>query len=368
MALNITYILGAGASHGALPTVKEMDAAIAAQLTWLKGLKAHGKIVLDDAYSSDLNAFAARAKEYGTFDTYARSLFLLEEKEELKLLKVHLSFFFAFELFHDSPTYDHKGLVYSKNRGIDVGYYGWLATILQGGTKLPTNVRVLSWNYDIQMEYALSKHLRLERVPDLYQSDVLGIRNDLDPMGRKSTDIPFLLHLNGVAGIYESSPGRPQYLFKDVNSGISSEENLRRIADLYSYVGSQRKEFLNCFVNTFSFAWEDHTYTNATRIHANTIMNQTDILVVVGYSFPSFNRKWDLALLRQFIANGRQEKTKRIVVQSRSTSAETFKHLVRLEEDRIPVMVESDISQFYLPPEFFDESLSGELTPSAVLS
>ena len=104
MALNITYILGAGASHGALPTVKEMDAAIAAQLTWLKGLKAHGKIVLDDAYSSDLNAFAARAKEYGTFDTYARSLFLLEEKEVLKLLKVHLSFFFAFELFHDCPT------------------------------------------------------------------------------------------------------------------------------------------------------------------------------------------------------------------------------------------------------------------------
>lgn len=339
MALNITYILGAGASHGALPTVSEMDAAVAAQLTWLEDLNKAGTIDLDDEYWSHLNFFAERAKEYGTFDTYARSLFILEEKEELKLLKLHLSFFFAFELFHESPAYNHNGLVYTKTRGIDVRYYGWLATILEGSITLPSNIRVLSWNYDIQMEYALSKHLRLEKVPDLYQSNVIGIRRDLSTAGKNTKELPFLLHLNGVAGILEDAPGRLRYLFEYVNAGINKEENLQRIAQQYAYVTSQRNEFLERFVNSFSFAWEDHTFTNATRNYANTIMDETDILVIVGYSFPSFNRKWDLTLLRQFINNSRQPKTKRIVVQNRSTKEETFKHIVRLEENQIPVMV-----------------------------
>jgi thiamine pyrophosphate-dependent acetolactate synthase large subunit-like protein len=117
-------------------------------------------------------------------------------------------------------------------------------------------------------------------------------------------------------------------------------------------------------VNTFSFAWEDNSYTNALRAHANETMDETDVLVIIGYSFPSFNRNWDLTLLRQFISNKRQVKTKRVVVQSKSMKEETFKHLVRMEADGIPIMVESDLTQFYVPPEFFDKSLAGEWTPA----
>ena len=363
MALNITYILGAGASHGALPIVNEMDAAVASQLTWLERLKSEGKIVFDDSYWSHMNFFAARAKEYGTFDTYARSLYLLDEKDELKLLKLHLSFFFAFELFHDSPSYDHKGIAYQKNRGIDVRYYGWLATILEDKTSLPKDVRVLSWNYDIQVEYALSKHLRLKKVAELYQSDVLGIRSDLRAEGKRPSTSPFLLHLNGVAGILEDGPGRLRYLFDDVNNDVDPGKSLSHIANLYSYVNSQREAFLMRFVNTFSFAWEDNSYTNTLHTHAHSAMDETDILVIIGYSFPTFNRKWDLTLLRQFICNNRQVKTKRIVVQSKSMKEATFKHLVRMEADGIPVMVENDLTQFYVPPEFFDKSQAGEWTP-----
>jgi hypothetical protein len=58
------------------------------------------------------------------------------------------------------------------------------------------------------------------------------------------------------------------------------------------------------------FAWDENENTKKSRLKAIEIMNATQILVVVGYSFPTFNRKMDKELLKDY------PKFKKIILQN----------------------------------------------------
>ena len=91
---------------------------------------------------------------------------------------------------------------------------------------------------------------------------------------------PFLFHLNGVAGY------------------IHSERNFYdEIEGYFSFKTTLNRETL------LSFAWEDEAISSKKIFHeqrlpvAREIASQTQILVIIGYSFPFFNRDIDKVIM-----------------------------------------------------------------------
>ena len=71
-----------------------------------------------------------------------------------------------------------------------------------------------------------------------------------------------------------------------------------------------------------NFSWEtpedfEHLYSNYSKVkdYAIQIMRETDILVIIGYSFPLFNRNVDNELIKAAIEN---HQAKKIYIQDRN--------------------------------------------------
>jgi hypothetical protein len=347
---NITYILGAGASHQALPVVREMTAAIESQLQWLQNeIPVDLKEANPDKYSDVLREYCKKAKEYGTFDTYARSLYLLGENDELNSLKYHLSIFFAMEIYRKEKKYSGREGNYEKGREIDLRYYGWLATILKQENALPENVHILSWNYDLQVELAIARFRRMTNINGLIEDQMLSVKR------RPEDDVPFLVHLNGVAGIQKNDT-TTHLMFKNCLNEDKWTVDVQSMLKYYNtyFKDSDKDKCAGFVAEPFSFAWEENPMRSKIQAACDMILAETDILVVIGYSFPSFNRKWDLRLLHPFLRNQRD---KRIVVQTRADlRRETVESYLLLAQyhDKPDVIIENDCEQFYVPPELFE--------------
>src|SRR5690606_8893978 len=170
---NVVYWIGAGASYNALPIVDEMALAMQAQSFYLKNTKA--SIIKDlnthkvKKYTEYLEQMGIWSKAYGTIDTYARSLYLLNKPAELGTLKLHLGMFFmlsqALPLLSPRPSL-HRSKIegcnppdapsYFKRDRIDTRYMGLLAVLMDRQKVLSPNVRIVSWNYDLQIDHAVA--------------------------------------------------------------------------------------------------------------------------------------------------------------------------------------------------------------------
>jgi hypothetical protein len=216
-----------------------------------------------------LIAIAEKCIQFDTPDLYAKYLLETGDGGQYELLKKLLANYF-YERQELSFTNSGQGC-------FDFRALSFLTTIAQNG-KLPPNVGVLSWNYDSQIEKAAQKlkpaNSQVFKTikgftcwPNLQDSYDYDERHRYDPK-----DI-FLLHLNGIAGYNYS-----ERTFSEKTNAVYNFEN----------AGD----------TMLSFAWEDENDKKRTFIekrieYARRIATGTEILVVVGYSFPFFNRKVD---------------------------------------------------------------------------
>lgn len=350
----VLYWLGAGASAQALPIVKDMSAALLAHAFWLKNHHRPPK-----GYFDYMVQLSEAIKPYGTVDTYARSLFLQGRRErELNELKLHLSYFFMIE-----QLYSEKKLAepqYEREQAIDTRYMGWLALLLQERSVLRSGVNVISWNYDVQVQHALTKYLPDADIGGVYESDTWAIYPDLRPPGRPKEHLPFLVHLNGKAGLVDDR-GVHRLLIKDIG-----KQDTKTILERWFllYEGRERNEvpLQEQMKHTFCFAWEKSPVAKDAMHYAKKLMNAADVLVVIGYSFPLFNREVDYDLLHAFIqpevALGLPEGSrhpKRIVIQNPSLTGESFKRMFEMTAGGYTPDVESipDAMSFHVPAELF---------------
>jgi len=266
----ITYVLGAGASAKALPLIKRNKS------TNKLGLSEELKRFIDTNVSFILSSnvgwdsrdidnirdITDGCIKFGTPDLFAK--FLLETGDEVgyKILKNLLSSYFR----HEQEI----------KQCLDVRALAFLTTISKDES-LPPNVRLLSWNYDSQIEIAAA---RLKKVRNSGNKTIKGFScwpNLSD--GNVDSSTPFLCHLNGVAGY--------TYSKRDFHTKNDTHYDLKY---------NEAKELL------LSFAWEDNSnspkeifYEGRLEI-AKSICSDTEILVIIGYSFPFFNRKIDQEL------------------------------------------------------------------------
>jgi hypothetical protein len=273
----ITYLLGAGASANALPLIKKAfrpypDTAATPPVK--PGLPEElREFVMNYRVSSTsrmdiipaLENLTARCNEFGTPDLLAKFLLEKGDTKNYRLLKRLLSNYF---------TYKQTAGFTNRIQAFDYRALTFLSTISSNG-KLPENVKILSWNYDRQIEIAAEK---MKPVNSPIFEKIRNFQSWPNYMeghdGENFKDIPFLLHLNGVAG----------YRYTEA-AGAENDSSVHNFDD-----------DINPFI---SFAWEDdtnddkHSFNSRRPGYLKKIAEGTEILVVIGYSFPFFNRKID---------------------------------------------------------------------------
>ena len=149
-----------------------------------------------------------------------------------------------------------------------------------------------------------------------------------------------MVHLNGIAGFYyyeQTACILNNFLNqkpKDINELIEKVTN-----------DSERKH------NLLTFAWERDTEA-ARLLHkrmdiAKAIITDSDILIIIGYSFPFFNRAIDKQLFEALTASG---KLKKIIYQDPYKTGEFLKKQFELSDD-IEILHTTDKDNYYVPNE-----------------
>lgn len=341
---NITYLLGAGASYYSNPIWKEQGVKmielaenyIEEKYKDFENLSP--RIHIDNLNRAlfEIGFFGKKSLQYGTIDTYAKKLFLNESHQDLSRLKYAVSMFFTlWQLTNDYNLKSRNGFKYDD---IDKRYLTLMAALTEksdrNGIKIKDNVKFVTWNYDLQLELAFKAFTHSNSTWD-FVDQCLGFRI------KSQLERPLqICHLNGYHGYYITDN-------KEINFHDYPKSNdIKEILETLKYISENIDRRQINFHDTINYAWEDSPVSSKTREEAKKIFQETDILIIIGYSFPNFNKEIDKSLFEKL--KGR----KTTIYYQDPYASETFlRQLVNPEETKI-VCENSKTDVFILPYEF----------------
>jgi len=295
----ISYLLGAGASFHALPIVSQIPERYENFVgSVLNLIRTHfGKeplknpenaseeqqpdpIFMASLFASYLQKFRPGINSHSSVDTYAKKLYLTKD-DELEYYKFCLSAFLAYEQIV---------------RGPDKRYDTFFASILgEDVHDFPHGLNILSWNYDTQLEIAYSKYSRDERMHAARDSLRVITKLSKSNFGNFMDEF-CVVKLNGSIG----STGRDGNFMTYLHDHCYGECKEFDFDDLQVIISSFKNLVTSRQVMPLmSFAWENESDSgNSVVGFARSLVEQTEVLVVIGYSFPFFNRKVDGAIFK----------------------------------------------------------------------
>jgi hypothetical protein len=295
----ITYILGAGASALALPIIRKgnedgnfSEALFNFTIRCEQNFETSFQEPHVNQFRNDIRWLAQKCLDFSTPDTFAKYLYHTD-KNELKRLKAALIGFFVIE----------QSLFNKRDKRANV----FITSLIEESGRLPKNVGFISWNYDVQLQIAsnlyrkeLSKHKgsSYEHQPPLFDSfPHEGFEHNSPPDFN-------LVQLNGIAGLNYNHTQKMSYrIFLETIIPNSFSPIIRQIYD-----SAENTE------SVFTFAWENLDNLNVSELlhqrmdHALEIAYNTTILVIIGYSFPFFNRKIDNDIFNKLLESGKLRK------------------------------------------------------------
>ena len=317
------YYLGAGASAKSLPVARATASRLKelADTVHSEGCGYGGdKKERVEELVRNMRCLAQRAEAGSSIDALARRCHLRREGEELRRIKKVLSAFFLLEQSRIAvdPRYDE--------------FFSYMVGFDNGRLAMPTNLRVISWNYDIQLEKSFAEFLQ--------DSDLSEAAKGLQvfpgvPREHVCGDLFAIYKLNGTASMeYAEGSGRlytayDLYMRSDV---VSALENVLRFSE------DPPPEALEPYLR---FAWEDD-------LQREEVLDQivpVDALVVIGYSFPLFNRDVDRQVLNRLEAS-------EVYVQVGDEGVAVKERLGGLGVDRRRIRIVEDLDQFYVPSSY----------------
>ena len=253
--------------------------------------------------------------KHATIDTFAKKLFLTGKSEEYNKLKKLLAIYFIIEQVINKP---------------DSRYDTFLANILTPNLEIPDRIKILTWNYDSQFEIAFNEYKGQINNP----SDI-GCYSLHD---NEITNSPAIFKINGTAS------------FNNWNSLASFRSNYKlnkTILDKIIYAYKENDSLL-------SFAWETSIRKRDDLPIIKTAVEhikEAKTLVVIGYTFPFFNRLVDKAII------GSLNNLKKIYIQdpkanevAQSIDAVLVSHQ-KPPINQLSIIPITNCDQFYLPPE-----------------
>lgn len=333
----IAYLFGAGASRNALPIVNEIPSRLKSLIDLLNseklqlsaeekftdiGLKKlESKNVYQKELVTDLKWLLDESSKHASVDTFAKKLTIKREHKKLDRLKVALSIFFIFEQTINQP---------------DKRYDSFFASIHNELYDFPENIRILSWNYDYQFELSYLEYSGQSEISSIQTSlninHKYGDNHQRDKFG--------IYKLNGTTGLY-SDNGWRQYMYA-TNLNVEIDINfINQIVRNYTAA-----IYLNNIYSNFSFAWENEQPEKSIVKMSVDATKDTVALVVIGYSFPFFNRDIDRKII------GSMSNLKRVYFQAPDAEIliERFK-AIKDDINGIELIPKYDLEQFVLPNE-----------------
>lgn len=325
----VTYLIGAGASADALPIVKSVK-------------DADGKVIkeglsdafirignqIDQEYDSTDNlrvskklkdqffVLAEESEKFGSIDIYAKYCYLIDCVRLIEIKKLLALYFLIDQVW---------------NRRLDQRYLTFLTTILEVGNHIPNEIKILNWNYDSQFQFA-SKYFSVDSPLLAFYP---GINTDHSGKRLENEDYS-LVHLNGIAGYTRDS----KFGFSNF---LKEQESFTLLIDTFVEESRTRP-------NLITFGWEkveDLTFKGTLAI-AQEMISRSSYLVIIGYSFPFFNRVIDKLIIRTLISFDGFEK---IYYQDKYKTGEFIRAQFDIPKN-IPIIPVPQVDQFHIPFEF----------------
>ncbi|TGK82996.1 hypothetical protein EHQ19_08295 [Leptospira montravelensis] len=331
--MNITYLLGAGASANQIPIVKDFISEISkfkSQLSerfklneeFFDNANQQTTITVFDAKKKlleDYDWLISEARNFSTIDTFAKKLYITGDKENYLKLKFLISYFLSAIQSTSKNDYRYDNL------------FAALIGIKNRKATLPENLSIISWNYDLQTEISISKFLNKKIEVNLLES--LQNSSALQNINEAKFN---LIKLNGTAGFYQENQNR---IFDfDINNFANSDINTKKELSKYLTRTNQENETL------LSFSWDNEAYIDSARKTASNVLMKSEFLVIIGYSFPVFNRDIDRELLSKFNQNGK------IFIQDKTNSkniAEVVSEMSNISDKRLKII--ESVEEFFIP-------------------
>jgi hypothetical protein len=270
---NIVYYLGAGASANAIPMVSEMSEALKKFQNFIK-INADHKIANFEIDSNENTNVITEFKDFSfryipliisspSLDTYAKKLWDEGSYSEYDSYKIFLSIIFNY--FHFYNTKEHPD--YSLPNKLEGRYENLIRSINVPSSRnqkkriIPAAFKFFSWNYDFQLESTLSRFESPNSLNNIINSEF-------------SSNYASIQNINGTSLVFSEIPSQ---------ESINEIEMFDFLLKLYSAL--IKKELKN----NLKFSWE---YVFGFDFNIN--FRETNYVVIIGYSFPTFNREIDL--------------------------------------------------------------------------
>jgi len=329
----VAYLLGAGASANCVPVIEKMAEDIGKTIEEYNNLEKFikdfdtsfrgGKIDYLSIYETlkgDLISLQEECYNHFSIDTYAKKLFLTRSKEYNKL-KATLSFYLTFKQVSTKA---------------DVRYDNFWASVLTNSTKLPNKIKIISWNYDFQLE---KSYLNMTNMGSLNRVDM--VFNTIHPRAENWNDAKNgfeYLKMNGSARIY-SSIEREAFYLCDYEDNQEFKDLFQSLLFRYYLLTKYSSEYSTHLF----FAWESVDRIKM-ESQISPFLNTIKVLAIIGYSFPFFNRDIDTRLFKML--NGLE------VIYIQDLAPEIIAE--RLREIILPninIKLINDVRQFVFPKE-----------------
>jgi hypothetical protein len=324
---NIVYLLGAGSSALALPPVNSMKGEIVNLETILKSYFQENFNA--DAFTNlpfpfkenykqliplvgDFRWLIDESQNHETIDTLAKKYYFLNDYTSLKRLKTTLIVYFTIrQLCQIRPNPGTPYISGPIHQLIDPRYDSFIAAIAEKRNlqmHLKDNVKIITWNYDIQMELSLKRYLNLkihlikEKFQIFPNHNSFSLSNG-DLLDSKKFG---MIKLNGNAfwdNPSETGEELKSTLFDEYFGDTEPIKVLGKLLFQLEVLHKDNDKLIDEATRYFNFAWEtDSTFTEKYNGYSNNILaaekiaSEAAILVVIGYSFPVFNRQVDTQL------------------------------------------------------------------------
>lgn len=279
----VGYLIGAGASADCIPVVKKMaeskENGIYKKFTdaWgteyrqfdISGIGTIDSYSMQEECKKIIDKIEKYSNSHSSIDTYAKKLYLSQNMSGYRLLKVEMSFYFTLIQILNPP---------------DKRYDNFWASILNS-QELPKAISIFSWNYDFQFELTYKEFAGLNGITDVWEK--LNINSPSSIMQEENKDKFHFTKLNGSARFRDNGTksGRGFCEFND----FEIKNNLANLFKSYYLAKNSNNDEI---INELSFAWEGASRSFLLE-SIQSVLSKIKELVIIGYSFPFFNRKVD---------------------------------------------------------------------------
>lgn len=269
----------------------------------------------------DLRELIEQCKVHASIDTYAKKLWLTNDTETFDKVKGLIGFYFTIEQIINEP---------------DKRYDTFLASVLEKESRnLPEDLFILSWNYDSQISIACRNYGESYDLPTCDRMSAHTVKDDTNFK---------IIQLNGSAVL--STLVNALYCI-DYSSPVADRLTINTLAALLT---AYAKGSAN-FKSHIAFAWEDTNQKKLDSIVSQKI-DDAQVLIVIGYSFPFFNRNVDrkvFSLMPKLSKIYIQSPNPEEVEQSMKAAFSQFQTSNQHLNNNIVKL--SNVEQFYLPAE-----------------